>query len=482
MDVSIDMGMTMIKRILVIVCALALMPMALVAGEKRQVPLKELQQAFVDLRFGMFVHFNMPTFCPEDWCDPDANPALFNPVKLDCSQWAKAAKSAGMTYGCLTTKHHSGFCIWNTKSTDYSVMSSPFRRDVVREFVDAFRKEGLHVMLYYSILDTHHRLRPGCIRPEHLTMIKQQLTELLTQYGDIDALIIDGWDAPWSRISYVDIPFADIYQLIKSLQPNCLVMDLNSAKYPAEGLFYSDIKAYEQGAGQKISKDVNNLPAMSCLPLQPHWWFWKDYFPTTSELKSAEYIVNENINPMGKAFCNFMLNVAPNRDGLMDANAVARLKEIGRLYVNRGHAATLGQYDDAINVPNLAIGKPVEGSWSYDCQLFDFINDDNFKTAWYAHKSVKNPNVTISLGAEQPFNAVVITDEENDDIEQYTIEYRTHNEWKTIFSGNAKDGKRVKYHRFSTVWGDAVRLTVHKYRAEMLGISELGIYNERRAE
>ena len=72
-------------------------------------PLKELQQAFVDLRFGMFIHFNMPTFCPEDWPDPDASPELFNPTKLDCSQWAKAAKSAGMTYGCLTTKHHSGF-------------------------------------------------------------------------------------------------------------------------------------------------------------------------------------------------------------------------------------------------------------------------------------------------------------------------------------------------------------------------------------
>ena len=440
------------KRLFAILVVLALVPMAATAGEKQEAkPLKELQQAFVDLRFGMFIHFNMPTFCPEDWCDPDASPELFNPVKLDCSQWAKAAKSAGMTYGCLTTKHHSGFCIWDTKSTDYNVMRSPLKRDVVREFADAYRKAGLRVMLYYSILDTHHRLRPGCIRPEHLTMIKTQLTELLTQYGDIDALIIDGWDAPWSRISYTDIPFAEIYRMIKSLQPNCLVMDLNSAKYPAEGLFYSDIKAYEQGAGQKISKDENNLPAMSCLPLQPHWWFWKDYFPTTPELKTAEFIVKENVHPMGKVFCNFMLNVAPNRDGLMDDNAVKRLKEIGALYTKRGHVADLGHFEDAINVPNIAIGKPVEGTWSYDCQLFDFINDDSFKTAWYAHNSVKNPNVTISLGSEQPFNAIVITDVENDDMQEYTLEYRSNNVWKTIFTGKAKNAKRVKYHRFDTV-------------------------------
>lgn len=469
------------KRLFAILVVLALVPMAATAGEKQEAkPLKELQQAFVDLRFGMFIHFNMPTFCPEDWCDPDASPELFNPVKLDCSQWAKAAKSAGMTYGCLTTKHHSGFCIWDTKSTDYNVMRSPLKRDVVREFADAYRKAGLRVMLYYSILDTHHRLRPGCIRPEHLTMIKTQLTELLTQYGDIDALIIDGWDAPWSRISYTDIPFAEIYRMIKSLQPNCLVMDLNSAKYPAEGLFYSDIKAYEQGAGQKISKDENNLPAMSCLPLQPHWWFWKDYFPTTPELKTAEFIVKENVDPMGKVFCNFMLNVAPNRDGLMDDNAVKRLKEIGALYTKRGHVADLGHFEDAINVPNIAIGKPVEGTWSYDCQLFDFINDGSFKTAWYAHNSVKNPNVTISLGSEQPFNAIVITDVENDDMQEYTLEYRSNNVWKTIFTGKAKNAKRVKYHRFDTVWGDAVRLTVHSYKGEMLGIEELGIYNEVR--
>lgn len=103
--------------------------------------LDALQRRFVDLRFGMFIHFNMPTYVDEDWPDPDALPELFNPVKLDCRQWARAAKSAGMTYGCLTTKHHSGFCIWDTKTTDYSVMSSPFKRDVVKEYVDAFRAE-----------------------------------------------------------------------------------------------------------------------------------------------------------------------------------------------------------------------------------------------------------------------------------------------------------------------------------------------------
>jgi alpha-L-fucosidase len=158
--------------------------------------LATLQQGFVDLRFGMFIHFNIPTFMNQDWADPEASPAIFNPTKLDCDQWAKAAKSANMTYGCLTTKHHSGFSIWDTKTTDYNVMNSPYKKDVVREYVNAFRANGLKVMLYYSILDTHHKLRPGHITPQHIAMVKAQLTELLTNYGEIAALIIDGWDAP----------------------------------------------------------------------------------------------------------------------------------------------------------------------------------------------------------------------------------------------------------------------------------------------
>src|SRR5690348_5016926 len=111
--------------------------------------LHTLQQRFVDLRFGMFIHFNIPTFMNQDWADPDASPAIFDPRKLDCAQWARAAKSAHMSYGCLTTKHHSGFCIWDTKTTDYNVMHSPLHRDVVREYVDAFRAQGLKTCLYY---------------------------------------------------------------------------------------------------------------------------------------------------------------------------------------------------------------------------------------------------------------------------------------------------------------------------------------------
>lgn len=439
-----------------------------------QKPLAELQQKFIDLRFGMFIHFNIPTYMNEDWADPDASPSIFNPGKLDCSQWAKAAKSANMTYGALTTKHHSGFCIWDTKTTDYDIMSSPLKRDVVKEYVDAFRAEGLTVMLYYSILDTHHKIRPGFITREKVEMIKAQLTELLTNYGKIEALIIDGWDAPWSRISYEAVPFEEIYTLIKSLQPECLVMDLNAAKYPAEGLFYTDIKSYEQNAGQHISKESNNFPALSCLPIQSSW-FWKEEFPSVP-VKDPASMVKDNIIPLNEVYCNFILNVAPNRDGLFDANALEGLKEIGKLWKHEGPMPKLPSAGAPIISVNIAKHKPASGSWSNDMWIMDFGNDDDFETAWLSNKVVKEPWYEVDFGKDEPFNMATIT-EASPNIAKYRIEYFTNGAWKLLLTGSA-EGK-VKVHRFERVYGSKIRLLMDGF-VKPPAIAEFGVYNERR--
>lgn len=459
------------KKILTILLLLAL---AFRAGAQTR-SLHELQQRLVDMRFGLFVHYNMPTYANQDWPDPDASPELFCPTKVDCRQWARAAKSAGMTYGCLTTKHHSGFCIWDTATTPYSVMNSPYGRDVVKEYADAFRAEGLEVALYYSILDTHHRLRPGHITSDHIAMIKEQLRELLTGYGPICLLVIDGWDAPWSRISYDEVPFEDIYRFIKSIQPECLVLDLNAAKYPAEALFYTDIKAYEQGAGQHISKQTNRLPALSCLPLQSSW-FWKTDFPTTP-VKTVERIVGDNLVPMGDAYCNFLLNVAPNREGRFDDNAIEALRQIGRAWKNTGHVADVPEAEAPIISSNIAKFRPAEGTWSFDYAITDFAVDDDFHTAWNSNPEVAEPWLSVDLGREMPLNMIVVTENGAPRVEEYALEYRTAGEWKPL--GTESKAGRVKIHRFDTVWGDAVRMTVRKSSGAP-AIAELGVYNERR--
>lgn len=438
--------------------------------------LYQLQQNFVDLRFGMFIHFNIPTFMNEDWADPEASPDLFNPTQLDCNQWAQTAKEANMSYGCLTTKHHSGFCIWDTKTTDYSVMNSPYRKDVVKEYAEAFRKQGLKVMIYYSILDTHHKLRPGWINPRHIEMVKAQLTELLTNYGEITALIIDGWDAPWSRISYDDIPFEDIYHLVKSIQPQCLVMDLNAAKYPPEVLFYTDIKSYEQGAGQHISQESNRLPALSCLPINSSW-FWKENFPETP-VKEPRKMVEENILPFNNAYCNFILNVAPNRKGLIDDNAVAALKEIGKLWKPAGNSPRLPEYDSPVISSNLIKHVPANSSWGKDMDIMDFANDDNFSTSWHSNPAVKEPWIMFELGSEQPFNMITIAEGgDGSRVRKYKVEYMENNVWKTLLTGN--DDKKIKVQRFKPVWGNKIKITFEQFVAPPV-IAEIGVYNERK--
>ena len=435
--------------------------------------LHQLQQEFVDLRFGMFIHFNIPTFSPEDWPDPDQPAYTFNPTKLDCRQWARAAKSANMTYGCLTTKHHSGFCIWDTKTTVYNSMNSPVHRDVVREYADAFRAEGLKVMLYYSILDTHHRIRPGRIDTRKQTaMIKAQLTELLTNYGEITALIIDGWDAPWSRISYEDIPFPEIYQHIKSLQPNCLVMDLNAAKYPREALFYTDIKSYEQGAGQKISTTENRLPALACLPIQ-RTWFWKKSMPT-DQLKDVRWLVEENIRPYNDAYCNFILNVAPNREGLMDDNAVEALRQIGQLWHHEGPTKPIPDCEAPIIQHNIAKGCPTEYSWSYDCMIGDFANNDDFSDSWTSHPTVKEPWWEVDLKGEKNISLVTIVEEQKGSMLAYKLIYMHGKRWHPLFDGTAPEC-RVKQHRFASVKAEKVRIIVTRHQGTVK-IAEFGVY------
>ena len=463
----------MLKRILPVLVLMLLGPLSLNASKS----LHELQQEFVDLKFGLFVHFGMGTYHGEDWADPDKPILDFNPQKLDCRQWVDAAREANMNFGCMSVKHHCGFCMWNTATTDYNACKSGAGRDVVKEFTDALREKGMKVMFHFSILDMHEKILPNNIKPYHTDFIKAQLRELLTNYGPVTALMIDGWDAPWSRLSYEDISFEDIYNFCKSIQPECLVMDLNGAKYPSEALFYSDLKTYEQGAGQKIEKDRSFLPSMACYPLQ-RTWFWKEDMPQ-SATKSPEELVNDNLKPMNDACCTFILNVAPNRDGLFDRNAVDALRQIGKLWKGDGKQHAVAETGAPIISTNLAKHKATIGSWSYDMNQHDLATDDNFSSSWVAHPSVKEPWIQVELGDVYPVNAVVLTDRDDNAIKAYKIECRNNGEWITVYQGPATTDKRVKINRFESTLADAVKMTVTDAQGNVQ-IRELGVYNEKR--
>ena len=291
-------------------------------------PLEELRADFTKLRFGMFIHFNMGTFHEKEWVEPGRDPASFNPAKLDCGQWADAAKSAGMKYAVLTTKHHDGFCLWDSKTTSYDVAASPLKgRDIVREYCDAFRKRGIEPHFYFSIWDRQLGIE-GKIKPEKLEIIKAQLTELLTNYGKIGSLTFDGWGncgTEWTQADH-----DAIYAHVKSLQPQILITDhyqLRRGISREEGYKTVDVFHYEEPMGEWAP--AGNAYASQQGPTIQSAWFWKLSFPQES-LMSVEDIVGKHLNVLKDRNCNFLLNCAPNRDGLMDENVVRRLAEVGK--------------------------------------------------------------------------------------------------------------------------------------------------------
>jgi alpha-L-fucosidase len=313
--------MTKAAALLISFCA-GLLPSQLVADG-----IEPLRADFLKLRFGMFIHFNMGTFHEKEWVDPGRDPSSFHPAKLDCVQWADAARSAGMKYAVLTTKHHDGFCLWDSQTTTYDVAASPLKgRDIVREYCDAFRQRGIEPHFYFSIWDRQIGIE-GDITAEELGIIKTQLSELLTRYGRIGSLTFDGWGncgTNWTR--------ADrdaIYNHVKTLQPHILVTDHYQLrrKLPlAEVYQIVDFFHYEEPFGEWAPE--GNTYASQQGPTIQSAWFWKLGFPKESLMPVRE-IVGGHLDVLEKRRCNFLLNCAPNRDGLMDDNVVRRLAEVG---------------------------------------------------------------------------------------------------------------------------------------------------------
>jgi len=231
-----------------------------------------------------------------------------------------------MKFGILTTKHHDGFCLWDSDYSEFDVANIPWRDgkgDVVEEYVNAFRSHGLEPCLYYSIWDNTEGIGNGPITDAHMEIIEGQLTEILSDYGDISMLFIDGWS--W-KMGHVEVPYPRIRELVKALQPNCLLID--NTHLPC--LYNNDLIHYE--AGGSCPSD-NTLPALLSKLIYTgggNSWFWDSKIPTAN-LMSAKSI-QSNLNYLEPRWCTFILNCPPNDEGLLDDNIVERLQEVGQLW------------------------------------------------------------------------------------------------------------------------------------------------------
>lgn len=348
---------------------------------------------FVNLRFGMFLHFNMGTFHDAEWVDPNQDPKTFAPTALDCGQWADAAKAAGMRFGVLTTKHHDGFCLWPSKLTRYTVASSSYRHDVVAQYVSAFRSRGLVPALYFSIWDRTQGVASGSVSRADLDYVKGQLTELLTGYGEIPALVIDGWS--W-QMGLREVPYGEIRDHIRSLQPQCAVVCLTGITEP----WGTDVVFYEEPKGVWTATD-NRYAACQGQTIAANGWFWHPSTPTTS-LMSADDIARKHLAQLESRWSTFILNCPPGPRGLLDATIVNRLHEVGGLWRPNPDRPPLPPQPARLTHPMTPVAaNATSGDAAKAIDGYSDYNGGAQQTLWQSSAQLPQ-SVTLDLGTVRP--------------------------------------------------------------------------------
>ncbi|HJB98186.1 MAG TPA: alpha-L-fucosidase [Candidatus Acutalibacter pullicola] len=307
-----------------------------------------------------FVHFSPNTFTDLEWGTGKEPEALFCPTKLDCDQWVEAIKSAGLQGMVLTAKHHDGFCLWPSKYTEHSVKNSPLGRDVVREAADACRRGGIKFGFYLSPWD---RNSPYYGTPAYNDYFCNQLTELLTEYGEIFYVWFDNACGEGPNGIRQEYDFPRYFRLIRELQPNALIFNdygpdvrwcgneagvgrhAEWAVVPTELCHYAPVQtgpgplaeegdlSYLYNTAQEIgalptilySKGLAFVPAEIDMSIRPGW-FWHPQ----EEPHSLERLFQTYLASVGNNAC-FHLNIPPTREGLFDPRDVQRLREFGEL-------------------------------------------------------------------------------------------------------------------------------------------------------
>lgn len=346
---------------------------------------QELLSDFIELRHGMFICFNIRTYGANS---RDANYPLdvFNPTNLDCEQWAKAAVSANMKFGLLTTKHHGGFTLWDSKYNEYDVANTPYKKDIVRQYVDAFRKYDLKIGLYYSMWDSTNKIDRAMMSREKIDFIKQEITELLTNYGKVDYFVIDGW---FWRMGHKEVPYIEIRELIRELQPECLVSDHTHLQAP----YHVDIPYFEGPFGAFPNEDNTMASALGYCPVMGNGWFWRENVP--HKFDHTAYHAVDLLTKCEARYCNFLLNCMPNPDGVLDDIYVDYLKQVGELWSPDTSRPKLPQQQT-----NIIYEAEVDGVTATSGDVYNLIAAQQMGTDYteWVSDSNKTQSITLDLG------------------------------------------------------------------------------------
>ncbi|MBS1724264.1 MAG: alpha-L-fucosidase [Armatimonadetes bacterium] len=374
---------------------LSLIPLATLAQETTAQKDKRMKW-WREARFGMFIHWGTYSVLAGEyggrknlgeWIREEAHIPIndynkltqrFNPTKFDAEKWAELAKEAGMKYVTITTKHHEGFALFDSNYTDYDVMSTPFKRDIMKELSDAVRKNGMQMCWYHSIMDWHHpdylprrswetgdRPANGADMDRYCEFLHHQVSELLTKYGPIGVMWFDGeWESTWNHARG-----QSLYDLCRKLQPNVIVNNRVDVGRGGMGGMSDAGFAGDYGTPEQ-EIPATGMPGVdweTCMTMNDHW----GYCRADLNFKSTKEIIRMLCDIASKGG-NYLLNVGPTPEGEIPPQSVQRLKEIGawmRVNSNAIYATTASPFQ------NLPWGRCTAKGETLYLHVFDWPTD-----------------------------------------------------------------------------------------------------------
>lgn len=433
-----------------------------------------------------FIHFSLNTYTDQSWGFGNEDVKLFNPEKADCRQWARVCKEAGMKGVIITAKHHCGFCLWPSKYTEYSVKNAPWKNgkgDMVREMADACKEYGLKLGIYLSPWDRNSK---DYGKPEYITYFRNQLTELLTNYGEIFEVWFDGANGgngyygganetrTIDRTTYYD--WKNTYALIHKLQPKCVIWNDGGDRGDLRWVGTEDgyvgetnwslLNATGEVPWNMLHYGVENgnawVAAEVNTSIRPEWF----YHPSEDgKVKTVPQLMDLYYNSVGRNG-SMLLNFPIMPNGLIhptdEKNALAFAKAVNESFAVN---LALNKKASASNVR----GK--SGRFSAAMAV-----DGNKNTYWATDDNTKTGSLTIDLGKPTLFNRFLAQEyiRLGQRVKAFTVEAFVDGAWKELAKATTIGYKRIL--RFPAVKATQVRFTITDSKCSP-AISNIGIYN-----
>ena len=441
-----------------------------------------------------FIHYSLNTYTDQEWGFGNESPDLFNPTDLDCRQWARVCKQAGMRGIIFTAKHHCGFCMWPSAYTDYSVKASPWKNgegDVVRELADACREEGLEFGVYLSPWDRNH---PDYGKPSYIDYFRNQLRELLSNYGEIFEVWFDGanggdgWYGGSNETRRIDVKtyyqWPETYRMIRELQPKCLIWndggdrgDLRWVGTEAGNIGETNWSLLNHDGDVSwgmlhygLESGDSWVPGETNTSIRPGWF----YHSTENEhVKSLSKLMDTYYKSVGRN-STLLLNFPIDPDGRIHPNdslrGIAFSKMIQTVFET-----------DLMKAAKLRVSNVRGGKRRYGAKN---VCDGNPDTYWATDDDVTEASLTIDFKHMVRFNRFLAEEyiPLGQRVRRFSLEAYVNGEWQPLKDELAAEGDGLTTigHRriicFPTVCTNRLRFTILESKACPL-ISRIGVFN-----